>query len=71
MALGPAGQWLSFRFQDLSKDTGGTFEDRLRPPEGSQWQLNTVALGYGANGAGGVIGPDETLVFVVDLVGVR
>jgi len=50
MALGPAGQWLSFRFQDLSKDTGGTFEDRLRPPEGSQWQLNTVALGYGANG---------------------
>ena len=28
-------------------------------------------LGYGARGAGGVIGPNETLVFVVDLVGVR
>jgi len=28
-------------------------------------------LGYGKRGAGGVIGPDETLVFVVDLMGVR
>ncbi len=28
-------------------------------------------LGYGSRGAGGVIGPNETLVFVVDLVGVR
>jgi len=28
-------------------------------------------LGYGAHGAGGVIAPNETLVFVVDLVGVR
>ena len=28
-------------------------------------------LGYGARGAGGVIGPNETLVFVVDLIGLR
>jgi peptidylprolyl isomerase len=28
-------------------------------------------LGYGARGAGGAIGPNETLVFVVDLLGVR
>ena len=28
-------------------------------------------LGYGQRGAGGVIKPGETLVFVVDLVGVR
>ncbi|MEA2180324.1 MAG: peptidylprolyl isomerase [Solirubrobacteraceae bacterium] len=28
-------------------------------------------LGYGKRGAGGVIGPDETLIFVVDLIGVR
>ena len=28
------------------------------------------ALGYGARGAGGAIGPDETLVFVVDLLAV-
>ena len=29
------------------------------------------AMAYGKRGAGGVIGPDETLVFVVDLIGVR
>ena len=28
-------------------------------------------LAYGKRGAGGVIGPDETLVFVVNLVGLR
>ncbi|HWF21460.1 MAG TPA: FKBP-type peptidyl-prolyl cis-trans isomerase [Acidimicrobiales bacterium] len=27
-------------------------------------------LGYGSRGAGGAIGPNETLVFVVDLVGI-
>jgi peptidylprolyl isomerase len=29
------------------------------------------ALGYGASGAGGVIGPNETLVFVVDVVSIN
>jgi peptidylprolyl isomerase len=29
------------------------------------------ALGYGSRGAGGAIGPNETLVFVVDLVDVH
>jgi peptidylprolyl isomerase len=29
------------------------------------------AMGYGARGAGGAIGPNETLVFVVDLLAVH
>jgi len=28
-------------------------------------------LAYGTHRAGGVIGPDKTLVYVVDLIGVR
>ena len=29
------------------------------------------AMGYGSRGAGGAIGPNETLVFIVDLLAVR
>jgi peptidylprolyl isomerase len=29
------------------------------------------AMGYGARGAGGDIGPNETLVFIVDLLAIR
>jgi peptidylprolyl isomerase len=39
---------------------------------GGQRQLTIPPhLGYGASGAGGVIKPNETLIFVVDLVDVR
>ena len=49
-AQGPAGQWLSFTFQDLSQDKEGRFEERLRPTDGSFWRPNTITLSYGANG---------------------
>ncbi|WP_211879687.1 hypothetical protein [Pseudarthrobacter albicanus] len=49
-AEGPAGQWLSFMFQDLSKDTQGRFEEGLRPPPGAGGQPDTLSISYGANG---------------------
>ena len=71
---------------DASWDRGDTFKFGLGKGEVIQgWDEGVVGmkvggrrritippmLGYGKRGAGGVIGPDETLVFVVDLVGVR
>ena len=71
---------------DASWDRGDTFSFRLGAGQviggwdqgvagmkvGGRRQLTIPpALGYGARGAGGVIKPNETLVFVVDLVGVR
>lgn len=50
MAQGPAGQWLSFTFQDPSKDTAGQFDERLARLSGSDRQLGTFSLSYGANG---------------------
>ncbi len=47
MAEGPAGQWLSITFQDLSKDTTGKFRERLAGPGR---QLDAVSISYGANG---------------------
>lgn len=47
---GPAGQWLMFTFQDLSKDTNGRFRERFEPLGESGWQVDTLSLSYGANG---------------------
>jgi FKBP-type peptidyl-prolyl cis-trans isomerase FklB len=41
-------------------------------PVGSKWQLFIPAdLAYGANGAGGDIGPNSTLIFEVDLLSIQ
>ena len=71
---------------DASWDRGDTFKFALGKGEViSGWDQGVAGmkvggrrritippmLAYGKRGAGGVIGPDETLVFVVDLIGVR
>jgi FKBP-type peptidyl-prolyl cis-trans isomerase FklB len=41
-------------------------------PTGSKWQLFIPSdLAYGPNGAGGVIGPNETLIFEVELISIQ
>jgi peptidylprolyl isomerase len=71
---------------DASWDRGDTFKFKLGKGQViSGWDQGVAGmkvggrrritippqLAYGKRGAGGVIGPDETLVFVIDLVGVR
>jgi peptidylprolyl isomerase len=71
---------------DASRDRGETFKFGLGKGQVIQgWDEGVVGmkvggrrritippmLGYGKRGAGGVIGPDETLVFVVDLISLR
>jgi peptidylprolyl isomerase len=77
--------WSSGQQFDASWDRADTFSFRLGAGQviegwdsgvqgmrvGGQRRLTLPPhLAYGRRGAGGVIGPDETLVFVVDLVGV-
>jgi peptidylprolyl isomerase len=78
--------WSTGREFDASWDRGDTFKFKLGKGQVIQgWDQGVQGmqvggrrritippmLGYGERGAGGVIGPDETLIFVVDLVGVR
>lgn len=78
--------WSTGKEFDASWDRGDTFSFKLGAGQvipgweqgvagmrvgGRRWIRIPPALGYGARGAGGVIGPNETLVFVVDLVSVR
>jgi peptidylprolyl isomerase len=78
--------WSTGKQFDASWDRGNTFKFGLGKGQVIQgWDQGVAGmkvggrrritippnLAYGKRGAGGVIGPDETLVFVVDLVGVR
>ena len=78
--------WKSGKQFDASWDRGDTFKFGLGKGQViSGWDQGVACmkvggrrritippmLAYGKRGAGGVIGPDETLVFVVDLVAVR
>ncbi len=41
-------------------------------PVGSKWQIYVPSeLGYGERGAGNTIGPNETLIFDIELIGIR
>jgi peptidylprolyl isomerase len=77
--------WKTGRQFDASWDRGDTFTFGLGQGQVIQgWDQGVAgmrvggrrrlvippALAYGSRGAGGAIGPDETLVFVVDLVDV-
>ena len=64
------GQPLSFRL-GLGQVISGWDQGVTGMKVGGRRQLVIPPhLGYGDRGAGGVIGPGETLIFVVDLLGV-
>ncbi len=77
--------WSTGKEFDASWDRGNTFKFKLGKGQViAGWDQGVAGmkvggrrritippmLGYGKRGAGGVIGPDETLVFVVDLISV-
>jgi peptidylprolyl isomerase len=77
--------WNTGREFDASWNRGSTFKFKLGKGQVIQgWDQGVAGmkvggrrritippmLAYGKRGAGGVIGPDETLVFVVDLISV-
>ena len=78
--------WKNGEQFDASWDRGDTFKFKLGAGQVIQgWDQGVAGmqvggrrritippmLAYGKRGAGGVIGPDETLVFVVDLIAVH
>ena len=78
--------WRTRKQFDASWDRGESFRFRLGDGQVIKgWDEGVIgmkvggrrrlvlppAFAYGKRGAGSVIGPDETLVFVVDLLGVR
>ena len=78
--------WRTRKQFDASWDRGDTFSFRVGGGEvikgwdegvagmkvgGRRRLVLPPSYAYGKRGAGGVIGPNETLVFVVDLLGVR
>lgn len=65
----PPDKPVSFR---LSQVIPGWQEALRQMPVGSKWQLVIPAeKAYGERGAGNVIGPNETLIFEVELVGIQ
>src|SRR3954467_9602357 len=78
--------WKTAKQFDASWDRGDTFKFGLGKGQVIRgWDQGVAGMkvgggrrtptppdrAYGKRGAGGVIGPDETLVFVVDLIGLR
>ena len=62
------GETIEFRADGL---IAGWVEALSLMKEGDRWELVIPSeLGYGAFGAGGVIPPNQTLVFEMDLIGV-
>jgi len=63
------GQPASF---GLSQVIPGFRESLVRMKTGDKWRVFVPAeLGYGENGAGGKIGPNETLIFEIELLEVQ